>query len=211
MELKIAPSILSADFGDLNREIAEVEPYSDLIHVDVMDGHFVSNITIGPTVVKWIKSSKPLDVHLMIENPEDYIDDFAKAGASSLTVHAEASDDLPTLVRAVKALGVKAAVSIRPKTAVHALREVIDLLDMVLVMTVEPGFAGQEFMEDMMSKVKEIRETRADLDIQVDGGINEETAKVAVAAGANVLVAGSYIFKSENRIKAIESLREASK
>jgi len=207
MKIKIAPSILSADFGDLNKDIKGIEKYVDLIHVDVMDGHFVPNITIGAPVVAKIKSSKPLDVHLMIENPENYVEDFAKAGAAIITVHTEACKNLVKLLKKIRSLGVKAGVSVKPKTPISKIYKVLDLVDMVLVMTVEPGFGGQKFMEDMMKKVSTLRAKKKSLDIEVDGGINAETAKIAVKAGANVLVAGSYIFGAKNRKKAVESLR----
>jgi ribulose-phosphate 3-epimerase len=207
MKVKIAPSILSADFGKLNADIKSIEKYVDLIHVDVMDGHFVPNITIGAPAVAKIKSAKPLDVHLMIENPEKYVEDFAKAGASIITVHSEVCKDLKGLLKKIHALGVKAGVSVKPNTKVSNIFDVLDLADMVLIMTVEPGFGGQKFMEDMMEKVSVLRKKKPKLDIEVDGGINAETAKIAVKAGANVLVAGSYIFGVKNRKKAIMSLR----
>lgn len=209
MKMKIAPSILSADFGNLNADIAQVEPYCDLIHVDVMDGHFVPNITIGAPVVAMIRSMKPLDVHLMIENPGEYVDDFAKAGASIITVHAEAEKDLKTLVKKIKNFGLKAGVSVRPKTGIDAIKDVLDVVDLVLIMTVEPGFGGQKFMADMLEKVKEVRALRPDVDIEVDGGINAETAKLAAQAGANVFVAGSFIFNAEDRKMAIDQLRHS--
>jgi len=207
MKIKIAPSILSADFGNLNKDIASVDKYCDLIHVDVMDGHFVPNITIGAPVVAKMKSKRPLDVHLMIENPEKYIEDFVKAGANIITVHSEASKNLKNLLKKIRSFGVKAGVSIKPKTPVSNIKNILECLDMVLIMTVEPGFGGQEFMEDMMEKVKQLRKMKPKLDIEVDGGINDKTSKIAVKAGANVLVAGSYIFKAKNRKKAVESLR----
>ncbi len=207
MDIKIAPSILSADFGRLNEDIATVDQYCDLIHVDVMDGHFVPNLTIGAPVVKKIKSKKPLDVHLMIENPEKYIGDFAGAGADIIVFHAEAVENVAAVVDKIKKLGVKAGVSLKPATDIAVLSDVLDELDMVLIMTVEPGFGGQSFMEDMMPKVKKLRELKPNLDIQVDGGINAETSKIAREAGANVLVAGSYIFGADDRKAAIESLR----
>ena len=207
MKIKIAPSILSADFGNLNKDVKSVEKDADLIHVDVMDGHFVPNISIGALVVSKIKSKKPLDVHLIIENPEKYVEFFAKAGAAIITVHAEATKDLKGLLKKIRSFGVKAGVSIKPKTPLSKIQKVLDLVDMVLVMTVEPGFGGQKFMEKMMVKVKALRAKKPKLDIEVDGGINEETAKIAVKAGANILVAGSYVFGAKNKKKAIESLK----
>ncbi|MBU1152282.1 ribulose-phosphate 3-epimerase [Patescibacteria group bacterium] len=207
MEIKIAPSILSADFGRLNEDIASVEEAVDLIHVDVMDGHFVPNITIGAPVVRCIKSSRPLDVHLMIAQPEKYLEDFAKAGADILTVHSEAVDDLRGVLGRIKELGMKASVSIKPKTDVSTIYEYLDLLDMVLVMTVEPGFGGQSFMEDMMPKVRDLRARKPEMDIEVDGGVSDKTAPIVKEAGANVLVAGSFIFGAEDRAEAIRLLR----
>lgn len=206
--LKIAPSILSADFGKLNEEIASIEPYSDLLHVDIMDGHFVPNITIGPPVVRCIKTKLPLDCHLMIENPELYIEEFVKAGAKSITVHQEACKHLHRVIQQIKSYkNVKAAVSINPATPLEMITEIIDELNMVLIMSVNPGFGGQQFIENALGKIAALRELSPTIDIQVDGGINAETAKMCVEAGANILVAGSYIFGAKDRKKAIESLR----
>ncbi len=207
MKTKIAPSILSADFGRLNEEIASVESYVDLLHVDVMDGHFVPNITIGAPVVKCIKSKLPLDLHLMIEHPERYVEDFVKAGAASITVHQEACKHLHRVIQQIKSLGVKAAVSINPATPLEMIREVLDDVDMVLIMSVNPGFGGQKFIEGALGKIAELRKLKPTLDIEVDGGINAETGKKCVEAGANILVAGSYIFGAGDRKLAIESLR----
>lgn len=214
MDLKIAPSILSADFGRLNEDIASVEDFCDLIHVDVMDGHFVPNISFGAPVIRCIKSKLPLDVHLMISEPEKYIDDFVKAMKEAsghkedlLTVHSEVVSDLKGLVERIQKLGVKAGVSIKPGTAVDEIADVLDVSDMVLVMTVEPGFGGQEFMEEMMTKISWLREIKPNLNIAVDGGINEQTAKIAREAGANILVAGSYIFGANDREMAVEKMR----
>ena len=207
MRIKVAPSILSADFGKLNEDIATVDEYADMIHVDVMDGHFVPNITIGASVVKCIKSKLPLDVHLMIEAPEKFVADFASAGASRIVVHAEACSDLAGVIGQIKDLGVEVGVSIKPGTAVSEIRGVLDDLDEVLVMTVEPGFGGQDFMENMVPKIRELRDLGFKGDIAVDGGINGETCKVCISAGANMMCAGSYIFKSQDKAEAIESLR----
>ena len=207
MKIKVAPSILSADFGRLNEDIASVEEHADVIHVDVMDGHFVPNITIGAPVVRCIKSALPLDVHLMIENPDKLVDDFVKAGADRIVVHAEAVSDLRGVLQEIKDAGVEAGVSIKPKTAVEEIKDALDLCDEVLVMTVEPGFGGQEFMHDMVPKISELRGLGFEGDVAVDGGINAETGKICREAGANMLGAGSYIFKAEDRIAAIESLR----
>lgn len=207
MEIKVAPSILSADFGRLNEDIATVDEHADVIHVDVMDGHFVPNITIGAPVVKWIRSRKPLHAHLMIENPEKYVEDFAKAGVERIVVHAESTSDLAGVVAAVKELGVEVGICLKPATPIAEIKELLEKIDEVLVMTVEPGFGGQSFMEDMVPKIKELRDLGFEGDIGVDGGINGETCKICIAAGANVMGAGSYIFKAEDRVAAIESLR----
>lgn len=206
-DIKIAPSILSADFGRLNEEISSIEPFCDLIHVDVMDGHFVPNITIGALVVAKIKSGLPLDVHLMIENPEKYLEDFAKSGAALITVHAEACPVLPGIIDKIHKLGCKAGVSIKPKTPISTIESVLNKVDLVLVMTVEPGFGGQSFMHEVVPKIRTLRDKAPDLDISVDGGINKETAKIAKEAGANILVAGSYIFNAVDRKMACRNLR----
>ncbi|MDA1060826.1 MAG: ribulose-phosphate 3-epimerase [bacterium] len=207
MDLEIAPSILSADFGKLSEEIAEVEPYSERIHFDVMDGHFVPNISFGAPIMKWIKSELPIDVHLMIEHPWDFFEDFVKAGGDTIIVHEEACEDLRGTIEKILALGVKAGVSIKPKTGVESITNVLDLVQQVLIMTVEPGFGGQKFMSDMMPKIAQLKEMGFDKEIAIDGGVNGETAKICRDAGANVLIAGSYIFGSEDRIAAINSLR----
>ena len=209
----VSPSILSADFTNLERDIKLVEKYgADWIHVDVMDGHFVPNITIGVPVVKSIRqiTDLPLDVHLMIENPDKYIEPFASAGADIITFHYEAvkeADVLP-LINNIKEKGVKAGISIKPKTKPDVLKPYLDSVDMVLVMTVEPGFGGQKFMPDCAEKIKFIKQNSTnDLIIQVDGGINEQTAKICTSFGANSLVAGNYIYKSDSIEKAILSLK----
>lgn len=207
MKIQIAPSILSADFGTLNEEIASVEPYVDLLHVDIMDGHFVPNITMGPPVVRKIQTKLPLDLHLMIEHPEQYIDDFVEAGAASITVHQEACTHLHRVIQQIKAAGVKAAVSINPATPVEEIKHVLDDVDMVLVMSVNPGFGGQKFIPVALEKIRELRDLKPNLDIEVDGGVNAETGKQCIEAGANILVAGSYIFGADDRKAAIESLR----
>lgn len=207
MKIKIAPSILAADFGKLNEEILGVENFADFIHVDVMDGHFVPNISIGAPVVKCIKSKLPLYTHLMIENPEKYVEDFVKAGSARIIVHVEAAKNLKSLIEKIKSLGVSAGVSIKPATSVEAIKDVLDIVDDVLVMTVEPGFGGQEFMPDMLPKIKALRAMGYKGDISVDGGINDKTGKMCAEAGANILITGSYIFKAEDRKTAIESLR----
>lgn len=209
----VSPSILSADFANLERDIKLVERNgADWIHVDVMDGHFVPNITIGIPVVKSIKkvTTLPLDVHLMIKNPEKYIEDFANAGADILTFHYEAvkKENIKPLITNIKNLGVKAGLSIKPKTQPEEILEFLPDLDLVLVMTVEPGFGGQKFMADCAEKIKIIKQhTTQNLFIQVDGGINAETGEICTKYGANALVAGSYIYKAENIKEAISSLK----
>jgi ribulose-phosphate 3-epimerase len=206
-KIKIAPSILSSDFGRLNEEIASVEPYADLLHVDVMDGHFVPNITIGAPVVKWIKTKLPIECHLMIENPEKFIADFARAGAAVITVHEEVCPDLKKVFDLIRSLGVKCGVSINPETPVEKIKDVVQMVDMVLIMSVHPGFGGQKFLDSALDKIKAVRAWASGVDISVDGGINAETGKLCVEAGANILVAGSYIFGAADRKKAIEGLR----
>lgn len=207
MKVKIAPSILSADFGKLNEEIASIEPYSDFIHVDVMDGHFVSNITIGAPVVKCIETRLPLDVHLMIESPEDYIEDFVKAGADYITVHFEVCKDVKGVLKIIQKYGIGVGISVKPGTKVQVLKPYLHLLDLVLIMSVEPGFGGQKFMSSALGKIKWLREQGFKGEISVDGGINNETGPLCVKAGASVLVAGNYIFGAKNRQKACEGLR----
>lgn len=207
MEITIAPSILSADFGRLNEDIATVDEYCDYIHVDVMDGHFVPNLTFGAPVVKDINSKKPLDVHLMIENPLEYIDDFTKAGADVLTFHYEAVDNPLPSINMIKERGIKAGISVKPGTDITLVEKILPELDWFLVMSVEPGFGGQSFMPVALEKIKWLREKAPNLDIAVDGGINAETGKLCREAGANILIAGSYIFKADDRRAAIRSLR----
>lgn len=206
-KISIAPSILSADFGRLNEEIQSVESYAELIHVDVMDGHFVPNITIGAPIVSKIRTKLPLDCHLMIENPERFFEDFAKAGASILTVHQETCPHLHRSIQALKVLGLKAGVALNPATPLDTIVEILDDIDMVLLMTVNPGFGGQKFIESVLPKIEKLRRLRPKLDIEVDGGINAETARAVCKAGANILVSGSYIFGAKNRRAAIERLR----
>jgi len=209
VEMKIAPSILSADFGNLNDEIKEIEDLVDLIHCDVMDGCFVPNITFGQAVLKKIKSTKPLDVHLMIVEPEKHIKDFVDAGASIIVVHAEVCQHLHRVIQQIKSHGVKAGVSINPATSVSAIEGILDEVDMVLIMSVNPGFGGQKFIESVLSKARKVRELKPELDIQIDGGINKDTIKKAKEAGVNVFVAGNAIFGQKDRRKAIEELRKA--
>lgn len=207
--LKIAPSILSSDFGKLNEEIASIEEHADLLHLDIMDGHFVPNITFGPEVIKNIQSSLPLHCHLMISNPEEHIEAFAKAGGDIITFHIEATNEPEKLIELIKNQGVKAGVSLNPATQVDDIMPILDQIDHVLVMSVVPGFGGQSFMDNSLPKIKTIREAFPDLDIDVDGGINDQTAPLVKEAGANVLTAGSYIYKAPDRIEAINKLKSA--
>lgn len=206
----VAPSILSADFNKLLEEVKECNN-AEFIHIDVMDGHFVPNISIGVPVVKSIrkKTKMFLDTHLMIENPEKYIEVFAQAGADLITFHYEAcSDRVDQVIDLIKSFGKKVGISIKPKTDVNALFPYLAKIDLVLIMTVEPGFGGQEFMHDCAMKIPQIREKASEsLIIQVDGGINNLTAKICTSLGANSLVAGSYIYGSGDYKKAIEALK----
>lgn len=208
----VSPSILSADFANLERDIKAVENAgADWIHVDVMDGHFVPNITIGVPVVKSIRkiTKLPLDVHLMIENPEKYVEPFVKAGADIITFHYEAAGEKSReILKMIKSFGVKAGISIKPKTSSDEIFNLLTTADMVLVMTVEPGFGGQSFMADCAEKIPYLKNNSPqNMIIQVDGGINAETAKVCTRLGANSLVAGSYVYKSDDIKTAIDSLR----
>lgn len=199
--IKISPSILSADFSILGDEIKSLEKAgADLIHIDVMDGHFVPNITMGPPIIKQIRkcTKLPFDVHLMISPVEKYIKAFADAGSDIITLHPEATDNLKRAVQTVKSFGKKAGVSLNPKTPISSLMDVINDIDLILIMSVNPGFAGQSFMSEVLPKVTELRKMINDkklkIDIEIDGGINFETAALAVKAGANILVSGTTIF-----------------
>jgi ribulose-phosphate 3-epimerase len=211
--LKIAPSILSADFKKINEEIQQVEKHADLLHIDIMDGKFVPPTTVDSAFVKTITTSLPLDVHLMVKEPSDaYIQGFIDAGAASVTVHVEACKDPKHQLKYIKSKRIKAGISVKPNTKVGAIKPFLaqaGLVDTVLVMTVEPGWGGQRFMHDMMGKIKEIRALKPDLDIGVDGGITPRTAPDAKQAGANVFVAGTSIFGREDRVKAITALRRS--
>lgn len=205
----IAPSILSADFSRLGEEIRDAEAAgSDIVHVDVMDGHFVPNLTIGPAVIKSIRKTTqlPFDVHLMIDEPLRYIEDFRKAGSDWITIHVEASKDNDAALEAISKLGAKRGMSLRPGTPVESLEPYLERLDLILVMSVEPGFGGQSFMPSMLEKVKWLRPRFKGL-ISIDGGINLETAGEAVRSGADILVAGTAVFGQKDRRAAVEGLR----
>ena len=213
--IKVAPSILSADFVNLERDIRHIEACgADYVHIDVMDGLFVPNITIGIPVVAAIRkiTKLPLDVHLMIDRPLRYVEQFCDAGADILTIHQEADTEANNMeaLKLIRQKGVRAAMSIKPGTSAAALDPYMDLMDMILVMTVEPGFGGQKFMEDMMGKVRALRKIidvrTPGVELEVDGGVNTETAKTCVEAGANVLVAGSALFKAPDTTAFIDTL-----
>lgn len=217
MKKMIAPSLLSSDFADLKTEIAKItEAGAHLLHVDVMDGHFVPNLTIGMPVVKSIKSVSqiPLDVHLMIDKPEKYIEEFAHAGSDYLTIHVESTKQVHECLKKIRKLGMKPGITLRPKTMILEIEPYLAEVDLVLVMTVEPGFGGQSFMFDQLEKVKWLKDYREQKGlhylIEVDGGINEKTASLCWAAGADILVAGNAVFKgeknSENYKKNIQAL-----
>lgn len=212
--IKIAPSILSADFSDLKGQIELIEKGgADLIHLDIMDGHFVPNITFGAPVIKKLRkvTDIPFDVHLMIENPERYVDDFVDAGADIITVHAESTVHLHCLIQQIKGHGVKAAVSLNPATPLESIEYVLEDLDMVLIMSVNPGFGGQSFIPQCKEKIKRLKKMIDDrnlnIDIQVDGGVKLDNIKEIIDCGANVLVAGSAIFDSEDIVEATKKFK----
>ena len=209
MDIKISPSILASDYANLESELKKIET-SDLIHVDVMDGHFVPNISIGAPVVSAIKKvcGVPFDVHLMISSPLDYAEDFANAGADIICFHIESDSDTEKTIDKILSLGKKAAVAVKPNTPIDGVIPYLDRLSMVLVMTVEPGFGGQSFMAEVMPKIEKLREIGYEGDIEVDGGVNPETIKIASKAGANVFVAGSAVFKSDSPADTIKMLKE---
>ena len=212
LKIKIAPSILSADLSHVNEEIKQIEKYANLIHVDIMDGIFVSPTTIGSDFAKTIKTKIPLDVHLMVHEPSNsYIKGFIDAGADSITIHEEACKNPFEQINFIKKNKINATISIKPNTPLEKIKKYLDAVDMVLVMTVEPGWAGQKFIESTMAKVKELRKLKPNMDIEVDGGINPYTARVAFDAGANVFVAGSSIFGEKDRVAAIREILNSLK
>ena len=210
--VKIAPSILSADFSILGKEISDLDKTNcDYIHIDVMDGHFVPNLTIGPGVVKSIRhfTKKIFDVHLMIDPVKKYIPEFAKAGSDIITIHQEISENVMNSLSLIKKLNKKVGISIKPKTSPKLLEKYLDYIDLILVMTVEPGFGGQTFMHNQLQKISTIKKMigKRNIELEVDGGINLDTGREAINAGANVLVSGSTIFQSKKSKKIIETLR----
>jgi len=211
MKTKISPSLLSADFSKLGEQMRLLEPHADSWHFDVMDGHFVPNISIGVPVLKSIRknTSLPIVAHLMIEHPEEYVKAFAEAGADVIEFHVETTPEPDNVIKAIHDFGKKAGIALNPGTSLNMIIPYLDKVDLVLIMSVNPGFSGQGFI-NVTEKVKELR-SQYNGDIEVDGGINMETAQLVHNAGANILVSGSYIFKSENPVKTLETLRESLK
>lgn len=208
----IAPSILAADFGHLQDEVDSVADSADWLQADVMDGHFVPNLSFGAPVVKCIKTDLPVDVHLMVSNPSQRIEEFLQAGAGNITFHAETiknTEERKRIIEAIRAGGATAGIALSPETPLEDIKDVLGDIDLLLIMSVHPGFSGQSFIEDVLDKVKSARETYPDLMIQMDGGISAKTAGRCIEAGANNLVSGSFIFDAEDRTMAIKSLRES--
>lgn len=214
--IKISPSLLAADFANLEKEIKSIQGYADYLHIDVMDGHFVPNISFGFPIMDSLKEKVdiPFDVHLMIENPDRYIEQFIASGAEILTVHYEALVHAHRTITYIQSKGIKAGIAINPGTPVSVLENLLPIVDLVLVMTVNPGFGGQQFIENTVEKIKQLVQVKQSknytYDIQVDGGINKQTAKLCIDAGANILVAGSAIFGEADRKEAIKQIRQTT-
>lgn len=213
--IKISPSILSADFSKLGEEIKKIDQGgAEMVHIDVMDGHFVPNLTLGAPIVSALRkvTTRVFDVHLMVENPQDYVIPFAKAGADIFTFHIETAPHVHRIIQNIKENNMKVGIALNPGTPLTMINEILDDLDMVLLMTVNPGFGGQKFIPSVLKKIKELKkiitERNLNIDIQVDGGINKVIAPQVIAAGANILVAGSAIYGSDNIAKSIEDLRK---
>jgi len=216
-QIKIAPSMLAADFSRLGEEVCRVvEAGADIIHLDVMDGHFVPNLTMGPQLVKSIRNCTdlPFDVHLMLTHPQHFIDPLADAGADIITIHVEIEDPIPTVLDQIKKRGVKAGIALRPRTPISAVEPYLADVDLVLLMSVEPGFGGQSFMMSTLEKLDDLRKRvyaqNRKIELEVDGGINEENAPLVGSRGATILVAGTAIFRSDTPQQAIRALREAA-
>ena len=213
--IKVSPSLLAADFANLTKDINRIEDHADMLHLDVMDGVFVPNMSFGACVIESIRkiSALTFDVHLMITNPIRYINDFAKAGADIITIHYESCDNQLEVLKAIRELGVKPAISIKPATPAFILEPLLDYVDMVLVMTVEPGFGGQSFIPETLNSVRAVKQLAEakgkNIMIEVDGGINKDNIRSAYEAGANVFVAGSSVFRAPDAAEAIDALRKA--